>query len=134
MMLGGLISVSVNLSNTVSCLLRGNSNLKCLKSKFYAKGQARYFQFVSITGIVVALIFMFLNFVNLVDKFRKVPWNLIVFNNFIFWMKWKIFYQFYLKGNHFWSIVGDFNIDCRRRSYRYGKNKLITNKIFWLLY
>ena len=50
-----------------------------LENKFCVKGQARYFQFVSITGIVIALIFMFLNFVNLVDKFRKVPWNLIVY-------------------------------------------------------
>ena len=39
---------------------------------------SRYYNFVAVTGIVVAVLFVLTNLLNIVSKFNNIPWNLIV--------------------------------------------------------
>lgn len=48
-------------------------------SIWYASwGESRYYNFVAVTGIVVAFISIVLNFTDLTGKLPKIPWNVIV--------------------------------------------------------
>ena len=50
--------------------------------KYDFRSYSRYYNFVAVTGIVVALISIVLNLVNVISKFTRIPWNLIVIFSF----------------------------------------------------
>ena len=46
--------------------------------KYDYRSYSRYYNFVAVTGIVVAILSILLNLLNIVNKFSKIPWNLMV--------------------------------------------------------
>lgn len=55
-------------------------------SIWYASwGESRYYNFVAVTGIVVALISIVLNFTDLTGKLPKIPWNVIEISFDLLW-------------------------------------------------
>lgn len=45
--------------------------------KYDYRSTSRYYNFVAVTGIVVALISILLNLLNVVSKFERIPWSII---------------------------------------------------------
>ena len=41
-------------------------------------GSSQYYNFVVISGMVLASISILLNFVRVVEKFERIPWNFVV--------------------------------------------------------
>ena len=41
-------------------------------------GSSQYYNFVAVTGIIVATILIFFNVINVVEKMSFIPWNLLV--------------------------------------------------------
>ena len=46
--------------------------------KYDYRPYSRYYNFVAVTGIVVAILSILLNLLNIVNKFSKIPWNFMV--------------------------------------------------------
>ena len=55
--------------------------------KYDYRPTSRYYNFVAVTGIVVALLSITINLINIVGKFERIPWNLI---EMIFDFLWSI--------------------------------------------
>ena len=46
-------------------------------------GSSQYYNFVVISGMMIALIFIFLHFVRAIEKIDRIPWTLVVSSKLI---------------------------------------------------
>jgi len=73
----------------------------------------RYYDFVAVTGIVIALLSIILNVLRVTERFESIPWNFIVRFYFIKWFRCvEIIFILLFKGTCYWRIMGLTYFDC----------------------